>query len=97
MAAIDYAARRGMGVILHNQPLGLGSAALAHLGAARYFDLGHAVEVFGTLMWEDDLLVEGLDYDGGTLTVPRGPGWGVDVDRDKVERYLVADPVLLQA
>jgi muconate cycloisomerase len=95
MAAIDFAARRGMGVILHNQPLGLGAAALAHLGAARFFDLGHAVEVFGKLMWESDLLVEGLDYDGGMLRVPTGPGGGVELDRDQVETYSVSAPVRL--
>lgn len=97
MAATDYAAARGMGVILHNQPLGLGTAALTHLGAARFHDLGHAVELCGSLMFDDDLLVEGLRYDDGYLTVPNGPGWGVEVDTDAVERRSVADPVRLTA
>jgi muconate cycloisomerase len=93
MAAIDYAALRGMGVILHNQPLGLGSAALAHLGAARFPDLGHAVEIFGKLMFETDLLATPLHYEDGYLHVPEGPGWGVEVDLDAVERYRVAEAV----
>jgi muconate cycloisomerase len=93
MAAIDYAALRGMGVILHNQPLGLGSAALAHLGAARFHDLGHAVEVFGKLMFESDLLTTPLTYDDGFLLVPEGPGWGVEVDLDALDRYRVSAPV----
>jgi muconate cycloisomerase len=95
MAAIDYAAARGMGVILHNQPLGLGTAALAHLGAARFHELGHAVELFGNLMFEADLLVDGLRYADGCIDVPEGPGWGVEVDVDAIDRYAVAAPVRL--
>lgn len=44
---IDYASRRGIGTIIHNQPLGLGTALLAHLAAARFDRLGHAVEPGG--------------------------------------------------
>ncbi|MBC7171049.1 MAG: mandelate racemase/muconate lactonizing enzyme family protein, partial [Polyangiaceae bacterium] len=32
LAAIDYAARRGLGVVMHNQPLGIGSAMQVHVG-----------------------------------------------------------------
>jgi muconate cycloisomerase len=97
MQALDYAALHGMGVILHNQPLGIGSAALAHLGAARFHDLGHAVEVFGKLMFEADLLREPLRYEDGFLQVPTGSGWGVDVDLDQLDRYRTGAPVLLRA
>lgn len=93
MAAIDYAALRGMGVILHNQPLGLASAAMVHLAAARYFDLGHDVEIFGKLMWESDLLADGLKYANGGVEVPSGPGWGVEVDLDALDKYTVGEPV----
>jgi L-alanine-DL-glutamate epimerase-like enolase superfamily enzyme len=95
VSAIEFAALHGMGVILHNQPLGLGSAALAHLGAARFHDLGHAVEVFGKLMFADDLLVTGLRYEDGHLHVPDGPGWGVEVDLDALDRCRVGEPVRL--
>jgi muconate cycloisomerase len=97
MQAIDYAVLHGMGVILHNQPLGIGSAALAHLGAARFHDLGHAVEVFGKLMFEADLLCDPLRYEDGFLHVPTGPGWGVEVDLDQLERYRTGAPVRLRA
>jgi muconate cycloisomerase len=96
MAAIDYASLHGMGVILHNQPLGLGTAALVHLAAARWFDLGHAIEVFGKLMFESDLLVEGLDFDAGAVRVPSGPGWGVEVDLDALSDRSVAEPVRIR-
>ena len=38
---------------------------------------------------QDDLLVEPLEIADGLFTVPQGPGLGVEVDRAKVERYLV--------
>src|SRR4029079_10888903 len=50
LSLIDYAAARGLGTIIHNQPLGLGTAHLAHLAAARYDKLGHAVEPAGGRM-----------------------------------------------
>lgn len=94
--AIDYAARRGIGTVLHNQPLGIGSAAQVHIGAARAGVLGHAMELFGHVMLEDDLIVEPLDYSGGRVRVPRGPGLGVTLDDAALERYAVAPPVVLR-
>ena len=41
--AIDYAAARGLGTIIHNQPLGIGTATHAHIAAARFDRLGLAV------------------------------------------------------
>jgi muconate cycloisomerase len=93
--AIDYVARRGMGTVLHNQPLGIGSAAQIHLGAARAGPLGHAMELFGHVMLEDDLITTGIDYSGGRVRVPDGPGFGVDIDESALERYATAAPVVL--
>jgi L-alanine-DL-glutamate epimerase-like enolase superfamily enzyme len=55
------------------------------------------VEVFGKLMFEADLLREPLHYEDGFLRVPTGPGWGVDVDLDQLERYRTGSPVRLRA
>ncbi|MEW6268413.1 MAG: mandelate racemase/muconate lactonizing enzyme family protein [Thermodesulfobacteriota bacterium] len=96
LRAIDYASRRGMGTVLHNQPLGIGSAAQVHVGAARAPVLGHAMELFGHVMMEDDLIVEALDYSGGRVRVPAGPGFGVVLDEAAVERYATAPPVVLE-
>jgi muconate cycloisomerase len=96
LRAIDYAARRGVGTVLHNQPLGIGSAAQVHVGAARAGVLGHAMELFGHVMMEDDLIVEPLDYSGGRVRVPRGPGLGVTLDEAALDRYAVAAPVVLE-
>jgi len=93
--AIDYAAANGLGSVLHNQPLGIASAAQAHLGAARASVLGHAMELFGHVMLEDDLVHEGLDYAGGRVRVPEGPGLGVALDEDALERYATGPAVVL--
>lgn len=95
LRAIDHYAARGLGTVLHNQPLGIASAAQVHLGAARASVLGHAMELFGHVMLEDDLVVEPLDYAGGRVRVPAGPGLGVTLDEDALDRYAVAPPVVL--
>lgn len=96
LRAIDYAARRGMGTILHNQPLGIASAAQVHIGAARAPQLGHAMELFGHIMLEDDLTLESLDYSNGMVRVPEGAGLGVTLDEAALERYATASPVTLE-
>jgi muconate cycloisomerase len=96
LRAIDYAAARGLGTILHNQPLGIASAAQVHLGAARAAVLGHAMELFGHIMLEDDLILEPLDYSGGMVRVPHSPGFGVTLDEAALERYATAPVALIQ-
>lgn len=96
LAAIDYASRRGMGTVLHNQPLGIGAAAQVQLGAARAAALGHAMELFGHVMMEDDLIVDPLDYSGGRVRVPSGAGFGVELDEAALERYAVAPTVVVR-
>lgn len=95
LRAIDHYAARGLGTVLHNQPLGIASAAQVHLGAARAGVLGHAMELFGHVMLEDDLIVEPLDYRGGRVRVPEGPGLGVTLDEDALDRYALDAPVVL--
>jgi muconate cycloisomerase len=97
LRAIDYAARRGLGVILHNQPLGIASAVQVHLAAARAPDLGHAIELFGHVMLEDDLILEPLDYSGGRVRVPEGPGFGVSLDEAALARYATAPTRVVEA
>ena len=96
LRAIDYAAARGIGTILHNQPLGIASAAQVHLGAARASVLGHAMELFGHIMMEDDLIVEPLDYSNGRVQVPRGAGFGVALDEAALERYATGPAVVVE-
>jgi muconate cycloisomerase len=87
LRALDYAEMRGLGAVLHSQPLGIASAMLIHLAAARHHQLGHATELFGQVMIEDDLITEPIDYSGGSAGIPAGPGWGVTLDRDALDKY----------
>ena len=96
LRAISYAEQRGLGVVLHNQPLGIASAMQVHLAAARYHALGHAIELFGHVMMEDDLIVEPLNYQGGTVKVPTEPGFGVELDEDALEKYALSSAVVLE-
>jgi muconate cycloisomerase len=95
LRAIDLAAARGLGTILHNQPLGIASAAQVQLGAARASLLGHAMELFGHVMLEDDLVLEPLDCSGGQVRVPEGPGFGVALDESALDRYATGAAVVL--
>lgn len=97
LRAIDYAAARGLGTIIHNQPLGIGTAAHAHLAAARYDRLGHDPEVAGDVMFDQHLTTSRLAVEHGCLVLADGPGWGVTVDRDALDDHLIAPPTELRA
>lgn len=87
LKAITFAEERGMGVVLHNQTLGIASAAQIHIAAAKHNSLGHATELFGHIMLEDDLILELIDYSDGTATVMTGAGWGVELDEEALDKY----------
>jgi L-alanine-DL-glutamate epimerase-like enolase superfamily enzyme len=85
-AAIGVAA--SVSLMLGSRPsLGVATAAMLHLAAATpgltaanesaYFQLAN------------DVLTEPLELAGGMMTVPQGPGLGVEVDRSKIDRFLV--------
>lgn len=97
LRAIDYAAARGLGTIIHNQPLGIGTAMHAHVAAARFDRLGHAVELAGDVMFDHHLVTERYAVEDGHLVLPGGAGWGIEVDRDALDDHLVAPPVALGA
>jgi muconate cycloisomerase len=96
LRAIDFAHERGMGVVIHNQTLGVASAAQLHVAAARHEWLGHAPELFGHVMLEHDLLAAPIDYDGGVATLPDGPGWGVELDEEALRHYAVGPPLVIE-
>ena len=87
LRAINYAEQRGMGAVIHNQTLGIASAMQIHVAAAKHHSLGHATELFGHVMLEDDLIAQPIDYSGGAASVPTGPGWGVELDEDALKKY----------
>lgn len=90
---IDYGAARGLGTIIHNQPLGLGTATHLHMAAARFDSLGHDVELAGNVMFSASLVKDTPRIVRGQLPVPVGPGWGVTVDRDALDDHASGEPV----
>jgi len=67
--------------------LGLGVAAMLQLAAAT-----PAFCCFNECAYhqlQDDVLTEPLEIIDGMITVPQGPGLGVEIDRAKVEQYQV--------
>jgi muconate cycloisomerase len=95
LQAMDFATQHGMGIIIHNQSAGISSAALIHLAAARHAALGHAIELFGYVMLEDDLITSPIDYSGGIASVPAGAGWGVTLDETALDKYATGPKVKL--
>ncbi|TFH48716.1 MAG: hypothetical protein E4G89_05860 [Methanothrix sp.] len=96
LEAIKYAIGRRLGVVIHNQTLGIADAMMIHLAAAHYPSLGHSIELFGNVMYEDYLIVTPLDFDAGTVRVPRGPGWGVELDEVALERYATGPTIVIK-
>jgi muconate cycloisomerase len=48
-------------------------------------------DIFGRLIREHDLLATPLEIKDGHATVPTGPGLGVELDEDAVQRYRARD------
>jgi len=96
LKALDYAKQRGIGAVLHNQPLGIASAMHIHFTTARYNSLDYATELFGQEMLEDDLIVKPLDYSGGMAKVPDGPGWGVELDEKALQKYATEQTIVIK-
>jgi len=67
--------------------LGVATAAMLQLAASTPAFAGSNESAYGQL--QDDLLVEPLEIVDGMITVPQGPGLGVEIDRAKIERYQV--------
>jgi len=76
----------GLGLSMHsNSHLGISLAAMTHLAAATP-NLTYACDTHWP--WKsEEVIVEGvLEFRGGSVTVPTGPGLGVELDRDALAR-----------
>jgi glucarate dehydratase len=75
----------GLGVSMHsNSHLGVSLAAMVHLAAATP-NLLHACDTHYPWL-EEDILTEGrLGFEHGKLSVPEGPGLGIELDEDKLQ------------
>ena len=61
----------------------IGTAASAHVFST-FTDLAFGTELFGPLLLTEEILQEPLAYRDFMLEVPKGPGLGVQIDRDKL-------------
>lgn len=79
---------------------GVGNAANLHLSAALHGTVMPSVITINTLegreqtkvggvFYKDDVITEPFAYADGCLTLPEGPGLGVELDPDKIEKYRV--------
>ena len=93
---LDYAEQRGIKAVIHDQPSGISSAMHIHLATARYHSLGHATELFGIEMLEDDLIEKPIDYGNGLAKLPDGPSWGVKLDEKALEKYATGPTITIE-
>lgn len=71
----------GRGVSMHsNNHAGISLAAMTHLGAAMP-NLSYALDTHYPWQWEDIIVGGGMKIEGGCVTLPKGPGLGVELDR----------------
>ena len=76
----------GLQVSMHsNSHLGISLAAMTHVAAATS-GISHACDTHTP--WQDglDVVTDPLPITGGAVTVPDGPGLGVELDRDALAR-----------
>jgi len=85
-AAVAMAAQTH--ALLGGRPsLGPGTAAMLHLAAATAAFSG--CQEFAHHQLHDTILKDPLELIDGMVTVPQAPGLGVEIDRKKVEKYMV--------
>ena len=62
------------------------TVASAHLFAS-FANLQWGTELFGPLLITEEILARPLDYSNFELTVPSGPGLGIELDEARVRRF----------
>lgn len=63
----------------------LGTVASLHAWSTVKMQWG--TEMFGPLLLKDDIVANPLDFSDGEVTLPQGPGLGVEIDEDKLRYY----------
>ncbi|MFC1526154.1 enolase C-terminal domain-like protein [Candidatus Latescibacterota bacterium] len=85
-AILDFAHELGM-TPLHGttQELSVGTAAAAHVCAATR-ELTVASYPVGPVLYLEDCVTERIRYEHSDLVIPEGPGLGVEVDEEQLQR-----------
>ncbi len=86
---LDAARLKGVPCMLHDDvEMGVSLAAASQFIAARIGDLKFKAELSGYPEWISDYVEKTpLKMEGGYAHVPEGPGLGVELDPDKMEKY----------
>jgi muconate cycloisomerase len=63
----------------------IGTIASAHVFSTTNMSWG--TELFGPLLLTDDIVKQRLTYKDCSLELPTGPGLGIELDEDKIEKY----------
>lgn len=65
--------------------------AVSTIASAQLFaslpNLQWGTELFGPLLITEEILTQPLDYSDFGLTVPNGPGLGIELDTDRIKRF----------
>ncbi|NDK55698.1 muconate/chloromuconate family cycloisomerase [Pontibacter fetidus] len=64
----------------------VGSVASAHVFSTLP-KLDWGTELFGPLLLTDDIVKTRLNYSNGVMEIPQGPGLGIELDMQQVEKY----------
>jgi muconate cycloisomerase len=91
-AIADFALKRGIACTIgSNLELGVGSAAMIHLGLAHQGIVpdDYPCDIIGPFYYEDDILKEPLSLGSGRAVLSDRPGLGVELDERKVEQFRV--------
>ncbi|MEI3850793.1 MULTISPECIES: muconate/chloromuconate family cycloisomerase [unclassified Ensifer] len=65
---------------------GIGTVASAHVFST-FANLQWGTELFGPLLLTEEILATPLDYSDFELTVPDGPGLGIELDEDRLKFF----------
>ena len=71
--------------------MGIATAACAHL-AVSLPHLPYAIETFGPLRYQRDIVAVPVPIQDGYLSPPDGPGLGISLDEDALEEMRVTTP-----
>jgi muconate cycloisomerase len=84
---VETAAAAGLRVVLgHGFGLGINTVAEIMLAATSRSVLD-GLECVGPLKTADDIVTQKLDLSAGSLSLPQGPGLGIELDNDKLQRF----------
>jgi muconate cycloisomerase len=85
VAAIAEAAGIGLygGTMIESS---LGTAVCAQLYST-IPNMAYGTELFGPLLFKDNVTINNIKYENFEIVIPDGPGFGMEIDKEKVKHY----------